>query len=121
MPLTSRDLEAIRAIVREEIARQHGEPDDDSSEAALEEAEQRGRAFMRRLMREPVPPPKPIPDTPFIDRYDAARLLNVGLDTVRTYTKRGLLTKHKVKGRLQFSRAEIDKLLAERGPRGRRR
>jgi hypothetical protein len=126
MPLTSRDLEQIRRIVREEIERanRHAPPEHTAiaNEPAQETAvAQDVRAFLERARREAAErEARPIPNTAFVDRYDAARLLGVTMDTITTYTKRGLLTRHMVKGKIQVSRSEIDTLLA-RGPRRSRR
>lgn len=124
MPLTARDLEAIRTIVRDELARALAARDDRAvvanADAEFDDNAMRQRvredlAWLRRDAKERAA--RPIPNTPFVDRYDAARLLGVRMDTITNYTKRGLLTRHKVKGRLQISRAELDKLLAEGGRR----
>lgn len=55
-----------------------------------------------------------IPRTPFVDVYDARRLLNdaTGI-TANAWIRRGRLKRHRVDGRVRISRAEINAILAE--------
>jgi hypothetical protein len=57
---------------------------------------------------------RPIPDGPYLDSYDAARLANVMPTTVVGWVKAGKLTKKKVKGKLAIDRAELDALIRSR-------
>lgn len=133
MSLTASDLTAIRRVVREELEhalnrRRRGESVaadderrvdvDDEEIAALAAktlawfAEGRRAADARAAL--------PIPDTPFVDCYDASRLLDVSEQTVRKYMTRGLLTRRIVNGRVEVSRVEIDAILSTRRSRARR-
>lgn len=117
--LTDDDLGRIRKIVREEVARalRRDQPTpapqlDEKADAALRERVRADIAEARRESAERAA--RPIPDGPFVDRYDAARLLDVMMDTVTAYARKGRLTKHKVKGKLLVSRSEVDAILATR-------
>jgi hypothetical protein len=127
--LTQRDLQAIRAIVREEIedalaAEKHKAreadidalPDEDVSvdnAGWRQHYEELKRKRNERAAR-------PIPNTPFVDIYDARRLLNEATRvTANAWIRRGRLTRHKIDGCLQFSRAEIDAILAASTKRSR--
>ncbi len=143
MTLSARDLDNIRTIVQEEIERalrsaghERGSHDLDADESepqsegarwrlavsparpgespavtALrkELQEEQARRDRRRKQREA----RPIPDTPFVDIFDARRLLQRTKITVNAWSRRGRLTRHKVEGRVQVSRVEIDAILAE--------
>ena len=122
--LTRLDLEDIRRVVREEL-RHALEPragdvgaNNELGELAEEAVGRDVQELLKRLERETAErAARPIPNTPYVDRYDAARLLDVSYQTLREYTKRGLLTRRMVKGRIEVSRAEIDALLARRAKR----
>jgi hypothetical protein len=92
MPLSRRDIEQIRRVVREEVDTKRWR-------------DQQHRSEERAAI--------PIPDSPFVDIYDARRLLNGTGVTANAWIRRGRLTRHDVDGRLGFSRAEIDAILAD--------
>ena len=130
MPLTSRDLDEIRRIVREELARALGPSAPQSVVAdATTELDAVGDQLHRRALESwdklrsgsAERKARSIPDGPFVDRYDAARLLGVTESTITSYIGSGKLTRRLVKGRLQVSRAEIDQLRATRPQRRRSR
>jgi hypothetical protein len=146
--LSRRDLEAIREIVREEVARAFsadrprthpraqrdmneddqvtdarrlgrlhalasrpaiaGEDPEITAHRARMESEHRARV-KRAEARAAVT----IPNGPFVDLYGARRLLAVTKVTANAWIRRGQLKRIKVDGRLQFSRAEIDAIIAE--------
>lgn len=131
MPLTGRDLDDIRRIVREELARAlapaapttttttSGKDEDEVSDAESVRLRQMAIARLRQNSAERAA--RPIPLGPFVDRYDAARLLGVTESTVTSYISSGRLTRNLVKGRIQVNRAEFDELLAARPERRRSR
>ncbi len=120
--LTASDLEQIRRIVREELARAStaGQADDSITDGDLSDDYLSSRArrdiaeFHRRWDERAA---RPIPDGAFVDKYDASRLLGVRMDGVTRLTKAGSLTRHMVKGRIQVERAEIDAIIASRPPK----
>lgn len=124
MSLTKNDLERLRLVIREEIARalspqvrsaagaDSSTDDDEVVSAEMSKMATELLADIRRKWAEREA--RPIPNTPTVDVYDAARLLGISGGMVSSYVKRGLLTRTKVKGRLQVSRAEIDAMLASR-------
>jgi len=68
---------------------------------------QRAQRVQQRAARQ-------IPDTPFIDLYDARRLLNEATGiTANAWIRRGRLKRYRIDGRLQISRAEVEAILAE--------
>jgi predicted site-specific integrase-resolvase len=121
--LTHRDLDAIRSIVREEIKRAL----ESSSKQERDEEEVKEFEDLLAFMRSPewkahheelarkraVRAALPIPDGPFVDIYDARRLLKPTRVTANAWIKRGRLKRLKVDGRIQISRSEIDAILAE--------
>lgn len=139
--LSTDDLAEIRAIVREEIERALGrgewEPQaalaadpagDPASEARLTMLELRGdpelrdhpyRVALRKHWaqlegKRKERAARPVPDTLFIDIYDARRLLNSATGiTANAWIRRGRLKRHRIDGRLRISRAEVDAILAK--------
>lgn len=123
MSLSRSDLDRIRAIVRDEIASALARQDEvpplqpqDSEPSELSQHVSAVLAEFRRKCAERAA--RPVPAGPFLDRYDAARLAGVSIDTISKWTHEGRLTKHKVKGRIQVARDELDAIVAVR--RGRR-
>jgi len=142
--LTRRDLEQIRAIIREEIDRRMQVCDEEPSvhdfERELTRAGRQGRVDflamqpavagedrevteVRKELREQDPKRKaraaaraasPIPDGPFVDIYDARRLLAGTGATANAWIRRGRLKRTKVDGCVRISRADIDAIIAER-------
>lgn len=147
MPLSQRDLDALRKIVREEVEsalrNQCVEPDDfaaddippDHRDGIAREAwldvhawrspvpgehpaitERREFYEKRRKERERRAAARaaiPIPDTPFVEIYDARRLLKGTGATANAWIRRGRLKRVRIGGRLRVSRAEIDAIVAE--------
>lgn len=121
--LTSRDLDQIRQIIREELAAaaievarapavgQDGDPVPPESGWAHEEAlriiADMGRKACERAAR-------PIPDGPYLSSDDAARLADTDSDTIVAWVRAGKLTKLKDKGRLRINRTELEALIAVR-------
>ena len=123
MTLTRRDLDLIRQVVRSELERlghdvgplRPSEQDDDEHEdPEIAREAQQLIDKMRRTARERAARPMP---QGALDRYDAARLAGVSMDTVGSWVRRGLLPGRKVKGRLEVDRAELEQFLATRRTR----
>ena len=123
MPLTRTDFEQIRAIVREELAEALGREASSGTARALDgetEAHRAGRRAVKELIEASAErAARPIADGPFVDRYDASRLLGVSYATIRKWTKQGRVTRRLVRGCIEVSRAEIDAILAARPARKR--
>lgn len=126
MPLSRADLDAIRWIVHEEVARaleegngQREPPDqrEDCSETlkadhqtlALLRASRRG-GRQSRALRAPEG---------FVPAQDAATDLGVGYSTLLTLLKSGKLTRHKIRNRLYVERAELARFLEQHPPKRR--
>lgn len=84
MPLSRRDLEQIRALVRDELQLALGDQYDGNEvnkgetnrDDGLSPRQRRIRAVFARMRRESKErTARPIPDSPFVDLYDAGRLL----------------------------------------------
>lgn len=122
MPLTRSDLERIRTIVKEEIrnalASKRAEMPPTTNERETSALRQQALDSIARMRREAAArAARPIPEGPFVDRYDAARLLGVTMDTVTSWVRSGRLSKHKANGKLQVMRSEIDLIVATRPKR----
>lgn len=124
MPLSRRDLEQIRIVVREEFARLSPQA---AVEASLDDLEEDGRRFfMRELARQRITEMRhteaerraqPIPDTPYLSTYDGSRLSGIQPDTLRGMAKRGDIASRKVRGRLEINRTDLDAWRAKHPPR----
>lgn len=57
-----------------------------------------------------------VPDDQLISRAEAARILDVSLETLARYARGELLTRHRnsITGRVRYERAEVEKLRDER-------
>lgn len=138
--LSADDLADIRAIVRAEIERAlgRGERDpqaaisddlenDPASMARLTILELRGdpelrdhpyrvalrKKWARQEAKRKERAARPIPDAPFIDLYDARRLLASTGITVNAWIRRGRLKRHRIDGKVRISRVEVEAILAE--------
>ncbi len=117
MTLSSYDLARIRQIVRDELEsalgrrREVGQEDHDADKTLPTEVREMIGDLRRKSAERAA---RPISDGPFVDGYDAARLAGVMPGTVVGWVRQGLLTKHKVKNRLQIDRAELDNFIRSR-------
>jgi hypothetical protein len=131
MSLSRHDLNEIRRIVREELAsaisggvgstkpmslRSTGVRASDEGDLGETGADLLIRMRARLDAREKELARKrrlPIPTGPFLDSFDAARFLALREVDVRSWVKKGKLTKRKVHGRVMYMREELERLKLE--------